>query len=85
MELNYETTCIPHRLLDSISEKYYTNFKPLFLAKSAYFTIFHISPLEVKVSILRPTYLIDKIHSPMYPPFKRVTSEPNLMPTQTRA
>ena len=37
-EYNYKTTCInPHQFLYSICGKYCTDFKPLFLAKSAYF------------------------------------------------
>ena len=37
MEKNYETICIPHHFLDSISEKYCTNCMPLFLAESTQF------------------------------------------------
>lgn len=44
MKLNYETTYILHRFLDSISEINCTNFKPLFLAKSDYFTVFVYLP-----------------------------------------
>ena len=37
MEQNYETTCIPHHFLYSISKKHCTTFKPLFVAESTYF------------------------------------------------
>ena len=37
MKWNYETTCIPHHFLYSISENNRTIFKPPSLAKSAYF------------------------------------------------
>ena len=33
----YETTFIPQYFLYSISKKYCTNFKPLFMAESTYF------------------------------------------------
>ena len=37
MKYNYETTYIPHHFLYYVSEKYCTNFKPLFMPKSTYF------------------------------------------------
>ena len=47
----HETTCIPHRFLYSIFEQYYTNFKPLFLAKPTSFH--HLFPFSFFLSTLR--------------------------------
>lgn len=40
MEQNYETTCVPPRFFHSISTKYCTYFKSLFLAESTNFHCF---------------------------------------------
>ena len=59
----YESTCIPHHFLYSISEKCCTNFKPLFLVESTNFHHFPISTVvwdDWQIQIMPRSHLCRK-------------------------